>query len=124
MNYTDRSWTLTLPPGTELLSLNGSHGSWAAKAAVKADLRRTFGWLARAEHVPALQWAHILYYIQVPRRFDPGNWMPTAKCGVDGIVDARVLPDDSRKHVVGPDPRAGRVPGFSLEIRELSGPPD
>ena len=50
---------------------------------------------------------HIVAYVQKPvrNRFDPGNWYPTAKAVVDGIVDAQLLTDDDWKRVVGPDMR-------------------
>ncbi|GAA1436419.1 hypothetical protein GCM10009616_36140 [Microlunatus lacustris] len=39
------------------------------------------------------------------RRRDVHNVMPTVKPCIDGIVDARVLADDSDKHLIGPDLR-------------------
>lgn len=39
------------------------------------------------------------------RRRDPGNWYPTAKAIVDGLVDAGILIDDDHTKVVGPDMR-------------------
>lgn len=41
------------------------------------------------------------------RRRDPGNWAPTAKAVLDGLVDAGVFPDDDETHVTGPDMRIG-----------------
>jgi hypothetical protein len=41
------------------------------------------------------------------RRRDPGNWAPTAKAIVDGMVDAGLFPDDNAKYVTGPDMRLG-----------------
>lgn len=40
-------------------------------------------------------------------RWDAGNYAPTAKAVLDGIVDAGVIPDDNNAHVVGPDLRPG-----------------
>ncbi len=122
MDYTGRDWLLTAPPGMRLLTSN-DRGHWAAGAKATADLRDAFGWLARSRRIPELRAAHVLYYIRARGRFDPANWMPTAKAAIDGIVDAGVLPDDSRRYLVGPDPREGERPGFSLLIRELAGPP-
>jgi crossover junction endodeoxyribonuclease RusA len=50
---------------------------------------------------------HIVVSIRFPNniRRDVGNYYPTAKAIVDGLVDAGVLPDDDDKHVVGPDNR-------------------
>ena len=33
---------------------------------------------------------------------DPDNAQPTWKACIDGIVDAKLLPDDSHEHVLGP----------------------
>ena len=42
---------------------------------------------------------------------DVGNWAPTAKAIVDGMVqDAKVLPDDNDRFVLGPDMRSGYGP--------------
>ena len=38
-------------------------------------------------------------------RRDVGNFYPTAKACLDGIVDAGVLEDDSDLHILGPDMR-------------------
>ena len=45
------------------------------------------------------------------RRRDPGNWYPTAKAVVDGLVDAGVFTDDNAKFVTGPDMRLGPIVG-------------
>lgn len=51
----------------------------------------------------------ILAFVYKPRggRWDPGNWYPTAKACVDGLVDAGLLVDDDHEHVIGPDMRHG-----------------
>jgi crossover junction endodeoxyribonuclease RusA len=38
-------------------------------------------------------------------RRDVGNYYPTAKAIVDGLVDANLLPDDNDRHLIGPDMR-------------------
>jgi crossover junction endodeoxyribonuclease RusA len=57
--------------------------------------------------------AHIVVAIRWPdnRRRDPGNWYPTAKALVDGLVDANLLPDDDGEHLLGPDLRRERPNG-------------
>ncbi len=45
------------------------------------------------------------------RRRDAANWYPTVKACVDGLVDARVLPDDDVTHLVGPDMRIADAVG-------------
>lgn len=56
---------------------------------------------------PVFRKAHCVVDIQWPdnRRRDAHNWMPTIKHLIDGCVDAGILPDDSDKHLIGPDIR-------------------
>lgn len=64
---------------------------------------------ARKAKLPRLDRARIeceLLFTDVRRR-DPGNWSPTAKACVDGLVDAGVFDDDDYTRVVGPDMRIG-----------------
>ena len=51
--------------------------------------------------------AHITVAIRFPNnvRRDVGNYYPTAKALVDGLVDANLLPDDNDAHLIGPDMR-------------------
>jgi crossover junction endodeoxyribonuclease RusA len=51
--------------------------------------------------------AHVVCAIRFPdnKRRDVGNWYPTAKAIVDGLVDANLLPDDNDRHLTGPDMR-------------------
>lgn len=123
MNYTGRSWTLTLPPGTKLLTSN-DHLSWQARWRRTQELRATFGWLARAQRIPRLQAAHAEFFVMARGRHDPSNWSDTGKAAIDGCTDAGAWPDDSWKYVIGPDPRHWDQPGFRLVIRELAGLPD
>lgn len=73
--------------------------AWREQAALKA----------RAAKIPRLERVHIVCKLRFGdnRRRDPGNWAPTAKAIVDGLVDAHVVPDDNHKHVRGPDMRLG-----------------
>jgi hypothetical protein len=51
-----------------------------------------------------------------------GNYYPTAKAILDGLVDAGVLPDDNDDHVTGPDMRRTRPNGplqVTITIREI-----
>lgn len=66
---------------------------------------------ARLAHLPHLGRAHVfcelLFHTRARR--DPGNWYPTAKACVDGLVDAGLFTDDDAHHIVGPDMRLGPV---------------
>lgn len=104
-----RSWRIELPARTVLLTSNERLGIHQKASRIKA-LRNT-GWaMARYYKIPQLQRAHV-YYVLHPdtttRRRDPGNWAPSAKAAVDGMVDAGVLPDDNSERLLGPDPRIG-----------------
>lgn len=61
---------------------------------------------------PLQERVHIFVEISWPdhRRRDAANWHPTAKAIIDGIVDAKVLIDDSNRYLVGPDMRSAYGP--------------
>lgn len=103
------SWQVQLPVGTFLLNDNQRLNKWR-KAEYIDLIRRASGFAARAAKIPALQRIHV-YYVVHPkpglRRRDPGNWSPTAKAAIDGLVDAGVVPDDNSDRVLGGDPRLG-----------------
>ena len=57
------------------------------------------------------------------RKRDPHNWVPSFKAMIDGVVDAKVLPDDDATHllsftiVLGEPVRRGQL---ALIIRSIS----
>lgn len=105
-----RRWVLEFPPGMRLLNAN-DRMHWRPKAERTAELRKA-GWaVAKRQKVPALDQAHVLAVIRPAsrRRCDPANFYPSVKAGVDGLVDAGVLPDDDATHLDGPDMRLGEV---------------
>jgi crossover junction endodeoxyribonuclease RusA len=106
-----RSWTVELPPGMDLLNSNDRDGHWARRKRITEALRAAAGWAARQQKIPPLERAAIVAVYEPPdrRRRDPQNWQPSFKACVDGLVDARVLPDDDSRHLDGPDPRLGEV---------------
>ena len=69
---------------------------------------------------------HITVTIRFPdkRRRDVSNLYPyVAKPLVDGLVDARVIPDDDDLHVIGPDLRRDPEKGphrVVIDIRDLN----
>ncbi|UVK62292.1 RusA-like resolvase [Arthrobacter phage NathanVaag] len=75
--------------------------------------RRTQIWRSAAEAavlaagIDPLSWARVVYWVRWPdnRKRETSNLQPTAKAIVDGMVDARVLPDDRDEMVDGPDAR-------------------
>jgi hypothetical protein len=97
--------TLTIPAPCKPLNSN-DRLHWQVKR------KRTAAWRARA-HVAAIQAgrpkldrAHVTATIHplTRRKFDAGNFYPTVKACIDGIVgDTGLLPDDDNAHLVGPD---------------------
>lgn len=67
-------------------------------------------WAAHPCHGRDMEHAHIAVYVHRPRntRSDAGNFYPTAKAAIDGMVDAGILPDDNDDYVTGPDMRRGK----------------
>jgi len=124
---TPRTWVIEMPAGTELLNSNDRDSHWARRNRVTEGLRATAGWLARRQQIPALGRAHVLAVYEPPdrRRRDPANLYPSVKAIVDGLVDARVLPDDDAAHLEGPDMRLGKPHArgrLVLHITEVSEP--
>ncbi len=101
-------YTLTLPGGMVWINAN-SRAHWRRRAEWTRYWRDRACLEAKSAGIPRLDRAHVTVTVHRidARRFDPGNLAPTAKAIVDGIVDAGVLIDDDRHHLVGPDMRAG-----------------
>jgi hypothetical protein len=130
---TGESWTIhvpahMLPPAKLWLNSNDRIHPMDRSARAK-PLRQIGAWAARGINgqtpLPHLQRAHIYCYMHFPdkRRRDPGNWYPTAKALVDGMVtDYGLLPDDDMHHLIGPDMRAGipsKPASITFMIHEL-----
>lgn len=120
-----RVYTLELPAGLELLTLN-QRMHWRRQRQLTAAIRQASMISARNAKIPQLDRVHILCWVRtkpLARIRDASNWSLSAKPAVDGLVDARVLINDDNEHVTGPDMRMDgtRVPGgqLVLEIREL-----
>jgi hypothetical protein len=127
-----RVQVLRFRAGRDWLTANGGRGTHPA-----AHGREVKGWRA-----DAAQWARfhkikpvgqypvrIICRIQLgtePRggaRWDPLNWADTAKACVDGLRDAKILSDDTWRHVIGPDMRRDPQSGtgenvITFEIEE------
>jgi hypothetical protein len=114
-----RSWRLELP--AEITLINANDRMHPAKRSPYIKVIRNAAWaMARHHKIPPLERAHIFYVVHPDtkgRRRDPGNWSPSAKAAVDGLVDAGVLPDDDHTRLLGPDPRIGTpVKGSQLVL--------
>lgn len=115
--------TLTINLGSrEWITANGRI-HWRERA------RRTKGIRAKAKFLAEQQLregtlthmlrAQAVAVVEMPtsRRSDPGNAAPTVKAVIDGLVDAGVLPDDDRDHLIGPDYRPGPKTGIAGHYR-------
>jgi hypothetical protein len=84
---------------------------WTRDRDLTAAWRQAAGWAAKGAKVPALGPSRVVAQLRmIPRRrsrIDPGNFSPTAKPCIDGLVDAGIWPDDSADWVEGPDMRLG-----------------
>jgi crossover junction endodeoxyribonuclease RusA len=97
-----REVVITLPAGLPLLSLN-DRKHWAARNTV-AQALKTASWAAAlAAKAPRLECAEVTVEYQPPdrRRRDPDNLPAAGKPLIDGLVAAKVLPDDDSRHVTG-----------------------
>jgi hypothetical protein len=124
----DEGWSMTIPRLDEWITLNQRHG-WARRNAQTQTWRTGTAWWARYHSAP-VGLAHAVVTVEfcfaTSRRRDVGNWAPTAKAIVDGLVDVGVVVDDDDSHVTGPDLR--RCPGtdrdaVTITVQGMAGPP-
>lgn len=106
-----QEWTIELPAGLPLLSLNRRY-HWAKHQAIGEGIRDAAIVLARKAKIPPLNRARIIAEYQPPTsrgRRDADNIpAPSAKWAVDGLVKAGVLPDDAcPKYVEAIEGRVG-----------------
>lgn len=96
------------------------HDHWRVQAPIKKEWRRRgrgYGNALRLRDLH-LQHARIDYYVNKPTagRSDAGNFYPTAKHIIDGLIDAGLLPDDNDKYLDGPFPHQGNKAPYSMTI--------
>lgn len=120
--------TIILAPPCDFINANQRLHHHAKAKLTKAWREATFDeWQARGclLNCCAFDRAHVTVTIRFPtnHRRDVGNYYPTAKAIVDGLVDAGVLPDDNDEHLTGPDMRRERPngdPRVTITITEAS----
>ncbi|MFF4409890.1 hypothetical protein [Streptomyces sp. NPDC001404] len=114
-----RSWRIELPAGLTLMTSNERLHHYQRSDRTRA-LRHAARLATLQARIPRLERAYIACYLRPVdrRRRDPGNWYPSAKALVDGLVDAGVLDDDNAARLIGPDMRLGTVikPGPQLVL--------
>lgn len=105
--------------------INANHRMhWAQKAKLTKAWREAGVVYARLAKLPkGLERVQIEAYVvkKTAREYDAHNLTLTAKALVDGLVDYGLVPDDTNKHVVGPDMREGGkdLPGILVKITSL-----
>ncbi|MEU6325572.1 hypothetical protein [Streptomyces sp. NPDC047009] len=133
-----RTWTLLMPYVEKMLNSNQRHDHWSDEDKIRRRLRTHAAQMAIALRLPRLNRAAIFYVLHprpIGRKRDPGNWSPTAKAYIDGLVTPNpdrpgehlLLPDDDHEHLVGPFPAMGApvTTGYArmtLVIAELTNP--
>lgn len=103
--------TLTIPAPCLMLNSNDRRHRMAA-AKLTAQWRMAAKIAARQQERPELPTpVRIIAYVWKARanHYDVCNLYPTIKAGLDGIVDAGWLQDDSFTHIEGPDMRHGGI---------------
>jgi hypothetical protein len=98
---TGRTWTLELPAGMELLSLNGRE-HWAARHRKTQALKDAAIVLTRKAKIPPLERVSVVAEYQPPdrRHRDPDNIALSAKAAIDGCRIAGLVPQDDSRHVL------------------------
>jgi Holliday junction resolvase RusA-like endonuclease len=120
-------WRLEFPAPAPWLNMNSRlrHKAQAAERKLWRDAAHVY---ARQKKLPTgLARVKITATLAFPtnHRRDVGNYYPSVKALVDGLVDYGLIPDDNDKHLEGPDLRRSdrrSVTGYGfvvLEIREV-----
>ncbi|MET8717374.1 hypothetical protein ABZV52_29860 [Streptomyces sp. NPDC004735] len=129
--------TILMPYTAQMLTSN-QRLHHMAEYKIKKRLRADAAQMISIERLPRLERAAIFYVLHprpINRKRDPGNWAPTVKAYIDGLVtpnlqrpgEHHLLPDDDHEHLLGPTPVMGApvTTGYarmSLVIVELTGP--
>jgi crossover junction endodeoxyribonuclease RusA len=116
-----REWRLPLPYTAPPLSLNG-RDHWTKRHRLTRQVIDDVTLLIHAHKVPALDEATIWleWTPAVRRQRDTDNLEPTRKAGIDAIVRAGRLPNDTPEYVRRPENRILPVgkPSLFLVIRD------
>jgi crossover junction endodeoxyribonuclease RusA len=80
-------------------SLNAERKAHWSKRAEQARLWRERFWAEGLKQRVRFERVEITVEIAQKRLMDAGNAYPTIKAAIDGLVDARVIPNDTPKHV-------------------------
>lgn len=98
----DGEWRLPVPYRRPPLSLNSLINSHGARNRIVQEVKRA-GWaVARGAKVPPMRAiiVELVWFKGDNRRADADNMAPTLKALQDGLVLAKVVPDDSGDRVI------------------------
>lgn len=106
------TWEFQLPL-TKPLSLN-DRGHWSARARQIKEVRDASFLLAKHHKIPmglGRIKVTLTYHPRDARRRDSDNLVATLKPVVDGLVQARIIPDDTDEYLEPTMPRIGQPTG-------------
>jgi hypothetical protein len=94
------TWILEFPERPWTTNAERKGNKWDRHRLVK-QWRGGFYWLAKNAEIPPLHWAQFTIepYQHGGRLQDTGAQHPAVKAAIDGLVDAKVLVDDSPEYV-------------------------
>lgn len=97
---TPQTWTLEFAQRPWTTNAERKGNRWQRHDIVKV-WRGAFFWLAKQHRIPPLEWASFTIepYQHGGRLQDTGAQHPAVKAAIDGLVDAKVLTDDSPEYV-------------------------
>ena len=97
---------------------------WAWRNAKVEEWKDAFYWLAKDARVPTCERIAVTVDVQMPGVVqDICNAYPAAKAAVDGLVAARVIPDDTPEHLVAMTftaPIHAKDPKLTLTVNRLA----
>ena len=98
-------WIIEIDSLGRPLTENAAHRMHYRKvSSIRKQYREAGFWLAKRAKIPALETARFEVWGSYPDHRslpDPSALAPAFKGVLDGMVDARVLPDDKGEHVLG-----------------------
>lgn len=73
---------------------------WGRAEHVK-EWREAYAWLARRQNIPRMEWINVTAqpFQKRGRLQDTAACNPSVKAAIDGLVDARIVPDDTGEFV-------------------------
>lgn len=123
----EHEWEIALPAGLPVVSLN-DRGHWGPRYRRGLTLRQAGFAAARAARVPRLRAISVRVTYPPPdrRRRDNDNIAAASgKHAIDGLVDARIIPDDRPPYVTAITHHIGAVrPRGQLVLHITEQPPE